>query len=212
MPCMVRIVGSSGSGKTTFVEGVLPALRKRGLRVGTVKHASHGFSADRPGSDSDRHRVAGASPVLLTGPSGHVLFDLEPPTERPSLGDLVDRYFGNRDLVLVEGHTLDAGAYVMVTRRGAERRNDIPTCGALFVVCDESAGHPVEIAPGDSEAAADLLVAHLREAAAPAVSPTVRRDSPLESSERSRAGMSPTTRQSPTGLGAEANLGRSRWD
>ena len=26
MPCTVRVVGSSGSGKTTFVEGVLPVL------------------------------------------------------------------------------------------------------------------------------------------------------------------------------------------
>ena len=59
MPVVVTITGSSGSGKTTFVERVLPALRDRGLSVGTVKHASHGFTADRPGSDSARHAAAG---------------------------------------------------------------------------------------------------------------------------------------------------------
>jgi len=165
MPCTVRVVGSSGSGKTTFVEGVLPVLRRRGLRVGTVKHASHGFTADRPGSDSARHAAAGASPVLLTGPAGHVLFDLDAPVDPPGLDDLVARYFGDRDLVLVEGHSLEAGPCVVVSRRGVPRRDDLPIHDALFVVGDESFGHPVAIAAGDVNAAADLLEAHVRQAA-----------------------------------------------
>lgn len=164
MPCTVRVVGSSGSGKTTFVEGVLPVLARRGLRVGTVKHASHGFTADRPGSDSARHAAAGASPVLLTGPGGHVLFDLDPPVAPPTLDDLVARYFGDRDLVLVEGHSLGVGPYVVVSRRGVARREDIPILGALFVVGDESLGHPVAVAADDVATAADLLVSHLRRA------------------------------------------------
>ncbi len=164
MPCTVRVVGSSGSGKTTFVEGVLPVLRRRGLRVGTVKHASHGFSADRSGSDSARHTAAGATPVLLTGPAGHVLFDLDRPVEPPALDDLVARYFDDRDLVLVEGHSLGAGPFVVVTRHGVDRREDIAIHDALFVVGDESLGHPVAIAAHDVTAAADLLVAHVRDA------------------------------------------------
>ena len=171
MPCTVRVLGSSGSGKTTFVEGVLPVLRRRGLRVGTVKHASHGFRADRPGSDSDRHAAAGANPVLLTGPAGHVLFDLDPPVEPPALDDLVARYFGDRDLVLVEGHSLGAGPFVVVTRHGVDRRDDIPILDALFVVGDESLGHPVAIAANDITSAADLLVAHVRQATGAPVPP-----------------------------------------
>lgn len=171
MPCTVRVVGSSGSGKTTFVEGVLPVLARRGLRVGTVKHASHGFTADRPGSDSARHAAAGASPVLLTGPAGHVLFDLDAPVDPPALDDLVARYFGDRDLVLVEGHTLGAGPFVVVTRHGVDRREDIAINDALFVVGDESFGHPVAVAADDVTAAADLLEAHVRHAAGASVPP-----------------------------------------
>ena len=59
------MVGASGAGKTSLLEQLLPALRARGLAVGAVKHASHGFEADRPGKDSQRLYAAGADAVAL---------------------------------------------------------------------------------------------------------------------------------------------------
>ena len=38
MAPIVSIVGSSGSGKTTFPETLIPELSARGCRVGAVKH------------------------------------------------------------------------------------------------------------------------------------------------------------------------------
>lgn len=55
----------SGMGKTTLIEQVIAALRARGQRVSTVKHAHHDVDIDIPGKDSWRHRQAGASEVLL---------------------------------------------------------------------------------------------------------------------------------------------------
>lgn len=55
----------SGMGKTTLLEQVIAALRARGQRVSTVKHAHHDVDIDIPGKDSWRHRQAGASEVLL---------------------------------------------------------------------------------------------------------------------------------------------------
>ena len=47
---VVTLIGRSDSGKTTLMEKLIPALRQRGYRVGTVKHHSHvGFEIDQIG-------------------------------------------------------------------------------------------------------------------------------------------------------------------
>jgi molybdopterin molybdotransferase len=66
-PLVVGVVGASGSGKTSVVEGLVKRLRAAGLQVGVVKHAPHGFELDREGSDSDRAVRAGAVAVTLVG-------------------------------------------------------------------------------------------------------------------------------------------------
>ena len=64
-PAVVGVVGRSGSGKTSLLERLIPHLTSRGLAVGTVKHTSHGFLADRPGKDSYRLYESGAASVAL---------------------------------------------------------------------------------------------------------------------------------------------------
>lgn len=55
------IVGIRKSGKTTTVEGLVRELKKRGHRVGTVKTVfCPAFSMDQEGSNTDRHKKAGA--------------------------------------------------------------------------------------------------------------------------------------------------------
>lgn len=67
-PPIVSIVGTSGVGKTTILEKLIPELTRRGLRVGTVKHHAHGeFEMDRPGKDSWRHKKAGAATSIEIG-------------------------------------------------------------------------------------------------------------------------------------------------
>jgi len=68
---VVGIVGHSGSGKTTLIEKLIPALRRRGLTVSTVKHTHHHrIELDTPGKDSHRHRAAGASEVIVASDAG----------------------------------------------------------------------------------------------------------------------------------------------
>lgn len=40
-------------------------LTTRGLRVGTIKHTAHTYDTDSPGTDSQRHREAGAFPAAF---------------------------------------------------------------------------------------------------------------------------------------------------
>lgn len=129
--------------------------------MGTIKHASHGFSADRPGSDSARHTSAGASPVLLVGPTEHALFRRG---EADPLPVLVERYFTEIDLVLAEGYTTEPGPKVVVHRRVVPPRDPPPAVDVLFAVTDEPLGYDVELASDDLGKAVDLLAEHLEPA------------------------------------------------
>ena len=98
------IAGYSGSGKTTLIEGVLPRLRARGLKVSVIKHTHHDFDLDRPGKDSWRQREAGAQEVLLAGAQRWALMrEVRPGEAAPALPQLLAR-LAPCDLVLVEGY------------------------------------------------------------------------------------------------------------
>ncbi|BAS27002.1 molybdopterin-guanine dinucleotide biosynthesis protein B [Limnochorda pilosa] len=135
---VVCLVGPSGSGKTTLLVRLVEDLVGRGLRVATVKHASHGFQMDRPGKDSHRHFHAGAEAVLISSPEGYALVgrhrEEEPPLEAllPLLPPV--------DLVLVEGFKGSAFPSIEVHRRasGKPRIRDLEN--RIAVASDE----PVE--------------------------------------------------------------------
>ncbi len=100
MPPVLSIVGKSSSGKTTIIEKLIPELRGRGRRVGSVKHAPHGYDADKRGKDSWRHKKAGADAVIVASPDRIVL---EMPEDGNSL-DAVIAHFPEVDIILTEGY------------------------------------------------------------------------------------------------------------
>jgi molybdopterin-guanine dinucleotide biosynthesis protein B len=98
---VVAIVGVQGSGKTTLIERLIPALVARGLAVSTIKHTHHHrIELDVPGKDSHRHRVAGASEVIVASDNGwaRIAASAEPASLQVLLGQLRPV-----DVVLVEG-------------------------------------------------------------------------------------------------------------
>ena len=102
MPPVISVIGKANSGKTTLLEKLIPEFKRRGYRVGTVKHHVHQFDMDKPGKDTWRHKRAGARVVALSSPTGlGVIRD----TERDlSIDELVSRYFYDVDLVITEGY------------------------------------------------------------------------------------------------------------
>jgi len=102
----IHIVGKSNSGKTTFLEALLPVLLEMELRVGTIKHSGHAHELDKPGKDSHRHRLAGGAPAaILSGP----LMGVYIPRTDASAYDVLAPLYHDCDLVLVEGD-IDATA------------------------------------------------------------------------------------------------------
>jgi molybdopterin-guanine dinucleotide biosynthesis protein B len=97
---IISIVGRSQSGKTTLIEKLIPELKDRGHRIGTIKHAHHGFDIDKSGKDSSRHRLAGADTVLVASP-GKIAMVKD--TNSEAVDDLL-KYFEGVDLVITEGY------------------------------------------------------------------------------------------------------------
>jgi len=101
IPYAIAIVGNSGAGKTTLLERLIPALKRKGLRVGAVKHDAHRFDIDHPGKDSHRLTAAGADTMMIT--SASKLAMVKRHAASPPIEELLERYFSDMDLVLVEG-------------------------------------------------------------------------------------------------------------
>lgn len=156
MPPVISIVGKSESGKTTLIEKLIPALKRRGYRVGIVKHAHHGFDIDHQGKDSYRHKQAGASSVMIVSP-GRIAMIKDAPGER--LDDLLT-FFEDVDLLITEGFKRDKAPKIEIFR--AERHRH-PAClnddTLVAMVSDTPMGVEVpQFATADIEAIAEFIV------------------------------------------------------
>ena len=114
---VVAIVGRSGSGKTTLIEKLIPVLQSRGLSVSTIKHTHHHqIELDVPGKDSHRHRVAGASEVIVASDTGWARIAAR--AQPASLAELLAQ-LRPVDVVLVEGFKQLEGLRRVEVFRGA---------------------------------------------------------------------------------------------
>jgi len=161
-PALVAIVGKSDSGKTTFIERLLPELLALGLRVGTVKHDVHGFDIDTPGKDSWRHGQAGAEAYVVAGP--HRLAYVSRLAAPPLLAAIARRYFFELDLVVAEGYKREAPHRIEIFRQAAGHTT--PLCGpgeALALVTDAPLEHEHRFALDDGAGVAALIADRLAE-------------------------------------------------
>ena len=115
-PAAIAIVGIHNSGKTTLIEKLIPILKARGLRVGTIKHTCHeGFEIDVTGKDTFRHRSAGSEAVAIS--SGTKTVFIREFKSELALEELLELY-ESQDLVLVEGFKKSSLPKVEVFRKG----------------------------------------------------------------------------------------------
>ena len=64
----------SNTGKTTYLEKLIPCLKSAGLRIAVIKHDAHDFQADIEGKDSWRFAQAGADIVAVASKRQFALF------------------------------------------------------------------------------------------------------------------------------------------
>jgi len=112
---IISIVGKSDSGKTTFIEKLLPELTRRGYRIATVKHDVHGFEVDREGKDSWRHKQAGAHTVIISSPTKAAL--IRNVEEDMTLEEIREKLVRDVDLILSEGYKKDVQPKIEIFRK-----------------------------------------------------------------------------------------------
>lgn len=117
---LLAISAWSGTGKTTLLKKLIPALCARGLRPGLIKHSHHNMVIDTPGKDSYELRKAGAAQTMVASPQRWALMT-ETPDEAPlNLAYLVSRMdHSTLDLVLVEGFKHEAVPKILLFRSDA---------------------------------------------------------------------------------------------
>jgi molybdopterin-guanine dinucleotide biosynthesis protein MobB len=115
----VSIIGRKNSGKTTLLAALAAELKRRGLRVASIKHCHHGFDVDRTGSDSWRHYEEGeVEAVLLAAPGRFALLGRAAAGQQAP-DELIATHLGHLgfDLVLVEAFTESTLPKLEVFRR-----------------------------------------------------------------------------------------------
>jgi molybdopterin-guanine dinucleotide biosynthesis protein B len=141
------LAGWSGSGKTTLLVALVPALIRRGLRVSTLKHVHHSVDLDQPGKDTHRHRLAGATEVMLLSPNRWTLMHELREEREPTPADLLP-HMTAVDLLLIEGFKRAAHDKLEVHR---------PAVGKPLLCTQD----PRTVAVASDEALADLPVPFL---------------------------------------------------
>lgn len=135
------ITGWKNSGKTGLTVRIVEELTRRGWRISTIKHAHHSFDIDQEGTDSYRHRHAGAGEVaVVSGNRWALMHELRDEPE-PDLSTVLER-LGPCDLVIVEGYKREAHAK-LETRR-IESRDRAPLSSEDHSIVAIASNHPVD--------------------------------------------------------------------
>lgn len=98
-PYIAAVSGVKNAGKTTFLEKLIPELKKRGYRTAVIKHDGHEFEGDTEGTDTFRLRHAGAYGTCIFSGTKWMAVKEQPDTGPEILAEL----FPEADVILLEG-------------------------------------------------------------------------------------------------------------
>ena len=160
-PPLLSVVGKSNSGKTTLLVKLITELRKRGFRVGTIKHDVHGFEMDRPGKDSWRHKEAGSLTTIISSPYQIGMVKDVDHDHHPN--ELLSLLSG-MDIVLAEGYKRGNWPKIEVFR---SEIHEAPFCGGDPYLLALISNDPIDLGvprfpPDEMEELAEFLIEHFR--------------------------------------------------
>ncbi|SFM07263.1 molybdopterin-guanine dinucleotide biosynthesis protein B [Pelosinus propionicus] len=114
---IISFVGYSNSGKTTLLTKVIRELKNRGYRIAVIKHDGHDFEIDHTGTDTWKHRQAGADVVCIA--SARQVATVQTLAQPLGLDDIIQG-ISNVDLILTEGFKQEEKPQIEVHRQGIE--------------------------------------------------------------------------------------------
>lgn len=156
---VLTFVGKSGTGKTTFLERLIPELKSRGLRLAVVKHDAHQFEMDQPGKDTWRFSQAGADVVAISNAQKAAIIE-QPPREL-TLNEVISR-LPEVDLILTEGYKSERNYKIELHRKELNRPLLTPEDELIGLITDEPMPVSVpQLALDDVKGCADLILRFL---------------------------------------------------
>lgn len=125
---IIAISGIKNSGKTTLLTKIIPLLIEKGLKIATIKHDGHDFNPDVVGTDSYKHREAGAYGTAIFSKEKWMIIK----EEKDIKVEMLIEMFPEVDLILLEGFKSSDFPKVEVIRKS----NSIsPVTKADTVIC-----------------------------------------------------------------------------
>ncbi|MFW2487793.1 molybdopterin-guanine dinucleotide biosynthesis protein B [Clostridium chromiireducens] len=112
-PIVIAISGIKNSGKTTIITRLIPRLINLGYKVATIKHDGHDFQGDVEGTDSYRHKEAGAYGTAVFSNSKFMIIKEQ---NNISERELIE-HFKEADIILLEGFKYSNYPKIEVVRK-----------------------------------------------------------------------------------------------
>lgn len=168
-PYVFAVSGVKNSGKTTFLEKLIPCLCGRGFRVALIKHDGHEFQGDIPGTDTWRLKQAGACGTAIFSGTQWMAVKEQADISPEELFPL----FPEADIILLEGMKNSGYPKFEIVRKDV---SDHPVCDPRTVLAlvtdlqEENLRRYTErypeipiCLPGEIERCADILEGCMRE-------------------------------------------------
>ncbi len=99
---IISIAGKQNAGKTTLIKTLIPELKERGHRVGTLKYNIKEFKVDHEGKDTYKYYHSGADSIALT--SQDEIAVIKKVTDPPGISEIITKYLNDVNIVFVEGY------------------------------------------------------------------------------------------------------------
>ncbi|SFU57446.1 molybdopterin guanine dinucleotide biosynthesis accessory protein MobB [Clostridium sp. DSM 8431] len=118
-PVLLAISGVKNSGKTTLIERILPKLKEAGYKAATVKHDGHDFEVDVEGTDTYKHRKAGAYGTAIFSKNKFMVIKEQKDTKEEELIS----YFSEADIIILEGFKYSDYPKIEIVRKGNSEKS-----------------------------------------------------------------------------------------
>ncbi len=154
-PYVIAISGVKNSGKTTFIEKLIPVLKNAKYTVATIKHDGHDFECDVEGTDSYRHRYSGADGVAIYSNTKYMMIQ----QQNNITEELLLEQFKVFDIVILEGFKFSTYPKIELVRKGNSDKSICKKETILAIATDieslEFDGRKIHI--DDVETVADII-------------------------------------------------------
>lgn len=151
---IVSVAAWSGTGKTTYLEKLIPEFKRRGLRVAALKHDAHDFDIDREGKDSWRMTQAGADVTIIASKKKTVVME-----NRSVAIEKVLETVHDVDLIVTEGFKFGAWPKLVLFRAAVGKPLLDTAENYVAIVTDDAVKTDKLVLPfADVKHAADLLL------------------------------------------------------